>query len=65
MTRYKGEIIIMKRTFVLKAKTAEGFGGKEFYTEQVVMTDTPEAIKNAKRELALKYNVEIDSVEVL
>lgn len=55
----------MERTFVLKAKTAEGFGGKEFYTEQVVMTDTPEAIKNAKREFALKYNVEIDSVEVL
>jgi hypothetical protein len=62
--RYKGEII-MERTFVLRAKTAEGFGGKEFYTEQVVTTDTPEAIRKAKREFALKYNVEIDSVEVL
>ena len=55
----------MERTFVLRAKTAEGFGGKEFYTEQVVMTDSPEAIKRAKREFALKYGVEIDSVEVL
>ncbi len=55
----------MERTFVLRAKTAEGFGGKEFYTEQVVTTDTPEAIKRAKREFALKYGVEIDSVEVL
>ena len=55
----------MERTFVLRAKTAEGFGGKEFYIEQVVTTDTPEAIRKAKREFALKYNVEIDSVEVL
>ena len=55
----------MERTFVLRAKTAEGFGGKEFYTEQVITTDTPEAIRKAKREYALKYNVEIDSVEVL
>ncbi len=55
----------MERTFVLRAKTAEGFGSKEFYTEQVVMTDTPDAIRKAKREFALKYNVEIDSVEVL
>ena len=55
----------MERTFVLRARTAEGFGGKEFYTEQVVTVDTPEAIRRAKREFALKYNVEIDSVEVL
>ena len=55
----------MERTFILRAKTAEGFGGKEFYTEQVITTDTPEAIKCVKREFAIKYNVEIDSVEVL
>lgn len=55
----------MERIFVLRAKTAEGFGGKELYTEQVIITDTPEAIRKAKREFALKYNVEIDSVEVL
>ena len=55
----------MERTFVLRAKTAEGFGGKELYTEQIVMTDTPDEIRKAKREFALKYNVEIDSVEVL
>lgn len=55
----------MERTFALRAKTAEGFGGKEFYTEQVVTTDNPEAIRKTKREFALKYNVEIDSVEVL
>ncbi len=55
----------MERTFILRAKTAEGFGGKEFYTEQVVTTDTPEAIKYIKREFAIKHNVEIDSVEVL
>lgn len=55
----------MERTFVLRARTAEGFGGQEFYTEQVITIDTPEAIKRAKREFALKYSVEIDSVEVL
>lgn len=55
----------MTKIFVLRARTAEGFGGKEFYTEQVVTTDTPEAIRKAKREFALKYNVEIDFVEVL
>jgi len=61
---YKGEIV-MERIFVLRARTAEGFGGQEFYTEQVVTQDNPEAIKSAKREFALKYNVEIDSTEVL
>ena len=55
----------MERIFVLRARTAEGFGGQEFYTEQVVTQDNPEAIKSAKREFALKYNVEIDSIEVL
>ena len=55
----------MERIFVLRARTAEGFGGKEFYAEQVVTTDNPEAIREAKREFALKYNVEIDSIEVL
>lgn len=55
----------MERTFILRAKTAEGFGGKEFYIEQVITADTSEAIRRIKREFALKYNVEIDCVEVL
>ena len=55
----------MERTFIFRARTAQGFGGQEFYTEQVVTQDNPEAIKSAKREFALKYNVEIVSIEVL
>lgn len=55
----------MERTVILRAKTAQGFGGEEFYREQVVVREDEESMRAAKREFAIKYGVEIDSIEVL
>lgn len=53
----------MKMT--LKARTAFGLGGKEFYTETIETQNTVEQIERAKRQFAIKYGVDLDRIEVL
>ena len=47
----------------LKAITAEGFGGKDFYTETCVVK-SDEELTRARINFALKYGVQLDSVVV-
>lgn len=56
----------MKVMYTLKAKTAEGFGGKDVYEEIVPIEQDggDEAMLKAKREFALKYGVMLDMVTV-
>ena len=49
----------------LKARTAYGLGGPEFYTEVVEIPDTPEWIDFAKRQFSVKYGADLDHIEVL
>lgn len=53
----------MKMT--LKARTAYGLSGPEFYTEIIEIPDTPEWIDFAKRKFAIKFGVELDRIEIL
>lgn len=50
---------------ILKARTAFGLGGKEFYTETVEIPDTKEWIDSVKRKFAIKYGVDLDRIEVI
>lgn len=54
----------MKKTYVFKAISAEGFGGVPYYTETVIMEDTPEAMRYEKTQFALRYGVEFESITV-
>lgn len=51
-----------KLDMILKAPTHDGFGSPDFYEDEVVIDNTPEAIKRALIDFALKYNVEYKSI---
>lgn len=48
----------------LRAITAEGFGGEDFYTETVTVKNEGE-LERARVAFALKYNVQLDNVTVV
>lgn len=50
---------------ILKARTAYGLGGKEFYTEVIEVPNTPMRIEQAKRQFAVKFGVDLDRIEVI
>lgn len=51
-------------TLILTAATAQGFGGESFYTDTVQIEETPEALRRAKVDFALRFGVELDSIWV-
>ncbi len=51
-------------SITLRAITAEGFGGEDFYTETVTVTNEAE-LQRARVAFALKYGVMLDSVTVV
>lgn len=53
----------MKYVYRLSAITAEGFGGKDKYTELVTIDNENEAVEEAKRQFALKYGVMLELVD--
>ena len=53
----------MKYIYRLSAITAEGFGGKEKYTELATVENEGPALDEAKRQFALKYGVMLDLVK--
>lgn len=52
----------MKMT--LKACTAFGLGGQEFYTETVEAPTSNMEVELIKRHFAIKYGVDLDRIEV-
>lgn len=52
-------------TITLKARTAQGFGGEDFYTEKVSIIKSKDALFAAKRRFAIKYNVDINNIETI
>jgi hypothetical protein len=56
------EVRIMSIT--LRAITAEGLGGEDFYTETVTIKNEGE-LERARIAFALKYNVQLDNVTVV
>lgn len=52
----------MKMT--LKARTAFGLGGQEFYTETVEAPTSNMEVELIKRHFAIKYGVDLDRIEV-
>jgi hypothetical protein len=51
-------------SITLKAITAEGLGGEDFYTETVTVKNEGE-LERARIAFALKYNVQLDNVTVV
>lgn len=49
---------------ILKAPSAQGFGGKDYYSEIIKISDEKE-LARIKKDFALKYGVEIDSISVI
>lgn len=47
----------------LKAKTAEGFGGKDFYEEKLICENDTD-IKAAMVAFAISYGVSLDMIEI-
>lgn len=53
----------MKMT--LKARTAFGLGGQEFYTETVEAPSSNMERELIKRHFAIKYGVDLDRIEIV
>jgi Na+-transporting NADH:ubiquinone oxidoreductase subunit NqrE len=53
----------MKMT--MKARTAFGLGGQEFYTETVEAPASNMERELIKRQFAIKYGVDLDRIEVI
>ena len=59
----------MSRIFHLRAKTAEGIGGKDYYKEFVCISgfseqDVNEKLFRKRVDFCLKYKVQLDDIEV-